>query len=116
LVDQESFILFDCRASAIGCGRWHGQQIVPEDWVDASLTERISVDSSRGYGYLWWTQQRASQRVWYAAGYGGQRIILVPSLSAVIVTNANYTGDADETNQRGAALWNLLDSYVLPGL
>ena len=39
-------------------GRWQGQQIVPEDWVNASLTEQVSVDASRGYGYLWWTQQR----------------------------------------------------------
>ena len=97
-------------------GRWQGQQIVPADWVDFSLTEHVSVDARRGYGYLWWTQHRASHRLWYAAGYGGQLIILVPSSSAVIVINANYTRDSDETGQRQATIWTLLDDYILPAL
>jgi CubicO group peptidase (beta-lactamase class C family) len=97
-------------------GRWQGQQVVPADWVESSLTEHVAVDSARGYGLLWWTQQRASSRIWYAAGYGGQLIILVPSRSAVIVTNANYTRDSIETGQRQAAIWGLLDNYILPAL
>ena len=95
-------------------GRWQGQQIVSADWVDASLTEHVTIDSGRGYGYLWWTQQRVSRRIWFASGYGGQLVILVPSSSVVIAINANYSRDTDETSQRQATIWSLLDNYILP--
>ena len=97
-------------------GRWQGQQLVPADWVDASLTEHLSVDASRGYGYLWWTQQRVSHRLWYAAGYGGQVIVLVPASAAVIVVNANYNRDTEETGRRQASVWRLLDGFILPAI
>ncbi|MDX1507955.1 MAG: serine hydrolase, partial [Woeseiaceae bacterium] len=97
-------------------GSWQGQQVVPADWVEQSLTQVISPGSGRGYGFLWWTQQRSGRRIWYAAGYGGQLIVLVPSESAIIITNANYVRDGAENNRRQAAIWNLLDSYILPAL
>jgi CubicO group peptidase (beta-lactamase class C family) len=97
-------------------GSWQGQQVVPANWVNASLTEYIARDASRGYGYLWWTEQRGSYRIWYAAGYGGQLIILVPAEAVVIVINANYTRDANETGQRQGTVWRLLDSYILPAI
>jgi CubicO group peptidase (beta-lactamase class C family) len=96
-------------------GQWQGQQVVPPDWVADSLTAQVSIDA-RGYGYLWWTRQRAGHRLWYAAGYGGQLIILVPDAQAVIVVNANYTRDSAETGQRQNIVWQLLDSYVLPAI
>lgn len=97
-------------------GRWQGQQVIPESWVNDSLTVHVSVDSARAYGYLWWTQQRASHRLWYAAGYGGQLIVLVPASAAVIIVNANYSRDTDETGRRQASIWRLLDNYILPAL
>ena len=43
---------------------------IAAEWVDASLTERVAIDS-RDYGFLWWTEQRVDHRIWYAAGYRG---------------------------------------------
>ena len=35
-------------------GRWHESQVIPEDWIDASLTPHIQVDGNLQYGYQWW--------------------------------------------------------------
>jgi len=50
----------------------------------------------RGYGYSWWTHtfSRNGERVdmFYAAGWGGQYIMVIPALNTVVVfTGGNYT-------------------------
>ena len=97
-------------------GLWHGQQVISADWVQRSLTAHASARNGIGYGYLWWTQQRASHRLWYAAGYGGQLIVLVPGRNSVIVVNANYTRDSDETGQRQNEIWSLVTDFILPAI
>ena len=97
-------------------GRWNGQRIISADWVRSSLTAHASARSGIDYGYLWWTQQRASHRLWYAAGYGGQLIILVPGRHTVIVVNANYTRDSGETGRQQNEIWSLITGYVLPAI
>lgn len=97
-------------------GLWNGQQVISAEWVDRSLTAHTSVRNGTDYGYLWWTQQRASHRLWYAAGYGGQLIILVPDSDVTIVINANYSRDTNETGQRQSSIWNLLTNFILPAI
>jgi len=97
-------------------GRWNGQPVVSPAWIDASLTARVGVDNSRDYGYLWWTRSVAGRRLWYAHGYGGQLIVLVPASDALIVVNANYSQDTNEVARNDSAIWNLLSQYLLPAL
>ena len=35
-------------------GRHHGKQIVPKDWIEASIEPHANVDADLGYGYHWW--------------------------------------------------------------
>ena len=35
-------------------GKWNGQQVVSEDWVEES-TSRITKITGMDYGYLWWS-------------------------------------------------------------
>jgi len=97
-------------------GIWNGQQVISADWVDRSLTSYASPRNGVGYGYLWWTQQRASHRIWFAAGYGGQLIIIVPAHEVTIVINADYTRDTNEVGQREAQIWSLLTDFILPAI
>lgn len=65
-------------------GRWEDKQIVAKDYVEASRREQV--ESARGgYGYLWWTVDLEGHQAFYAAGYGGQRIYVVPDLDLVTV-------------------------------
>jgi len=70
-------------------GRAGGKQVVPEAWVDASLVPRGRSDySDQLYGYGWWIRELAGRQVYYAWGYGGQFIFIVPDLEMVVVTTS----------------------------
>ena len=78
-------------------GRWQGRQLVPADWIEASLAPRLSTgfDGTR-YGYQWWTgtvRWQSRDLPWAAAfGNGGQRIFVVPGLDLCVVTTAGAYG------------------------
>jgi CubicO group peptidase (beta-lactamase class C family) len=78
-------------------GKWNGRQIVPEDWIDASLRPHADVGDGRQYGYQWWlgmTKALGTEKRWSAAfGNGGQRLFIVPSLDLVVVITAGVYDD-----------------------
>ncbi|SKA31015.1 CubicO group peptidase, beta-lactamase class C family [Enhydrobacter aerosaccus] len=78
-------------------GRWNGRQLVPKDWIDASITPWMKATSGFSYGYLWWLGTTRIERrdvPWIAAlGRGGQSIRIVPSLDLVVAVTAGYYQD-----------------------
>jgi CubicO group peptidase (beta-lactamase class C family) len=94
-------------------GIWRGERIVSEEWVEESTKGHASTPWADGYGYQWWlkTYRLGSTSVdsFYAAGWGGQRIIVFPSLEMVCVfTGGNYVGEepVDE----------IINRYILPAV
>ena len=78
-------------------GRVKGVQLVPEAWVDTSMIPRGRSDiSERQYGYGWWIRDIAGQPGFYAWGFGGQFIFVVPTLDLVVVS----TSSADVAEER----------------
>ena len=68
---------------------WEGRQIVPRGYVRTSTREQVeAAPYTEGYGYFWWTREVEGYRAFFAAGYDGQRIYVIPELDlvAVIVT------------------------------
>ena len=65
-------------------GRWDGKQIVPESWVQASTEQ----SNSAQYGFLWWMDTFEGRPIYFAQGFGGQHIVVVPHLDVVVVTTA----------------------------
>jgi hypothetical protein len=72
-------------------GAWDGEQIVPEPWVEASLT---SAATYAGYGYQWWLDGKVDpalpEDLFMANGHDGQFIYVIPSLGLVVVRNGRY--------------------------
>ena len=68
-------------------GRWGNEQILPEKWVEES-TMAHSQMGEKGYGYMWWTY---SEGTYAAAGYMGQRVLVIPKYQLVIV-NRVFSG------------------------
>ncbi len=98
-------------------GEFEGRQIISADWVDDSLqryseninfsgwipglTSRLGYFSDLGYGYQWWSAKAGEHYVYYAAGHGGNYVILLEELDMIIVTSAdrlygNFGADAWE--------------------
>lgn len=76
-------------------GVWNGRRILPEAWVEASWRPTFAQPAPNvGYGYLWWLRSHGpalAVRAFSAEGWGGQRIIVLPGLDAVVVfTGGNY--------------------------
>lgn len=69
-------------------GRWGDKQVVPAAWVKESTTPHSFAKRIRqGYGYMWWTLPADTwgPNAFYASGYGGQVIAVVPSKRLVVV-------------------------------
>jgi len=67
-------------------GRWEGRQIVPRRYVRTSTREQVeAAPYTEGYGYFWWTREVEGYRAFFAAGYDGQRIYVIPELDLVAV-------------------------------
>ena len=76
-------------------GRWDGRQVVPADYVRASTHPQSTPPPSApadGYGFQWWTTTDASHRSFFAHGFAGQLIQVIPDLDLVVV----LTSDADQ--------------------
>jgi CubicO group peptidase (beta-lactamase class C family) len=83
-------------------GRAGGRQVVPQSWVAASFVKRAESfrERDRFYGYGWWIRELAGRQAYYAWGYGGQYIVLVPDLDLVVVTTSSSTVGEDRRSHR----------------
>ena len=69
-------------------GKWGTRQIIPASWIRESTTAYSWAKRIRqGYGYMWWTlpEDTWGPHAFYASGYGGQIIAVVPSKRLVVV-------------------------------
>jgi CubicO group peptidase (beta-lactamase class C family) len=71
-------------------GRIGDRQLIPRLWVDKAddAVGRSRWGSDREYGYGFWIREFAGHRSFYAWGYGGQFIFVVPGLDLVVVTTS----------------------------
>jgi CubicO group peptidase (beta-lactamase class C family) len=96
-------------------GAIRGKQIIPAAWIDSSLVPRtVSPFNGYRYGYGWWSRQSGEVAVYFAWGYGGQYIFIVPSLDLVVVT----TSDAEARREWGHndAIHALVDELIIPAV
>ncbi|MGI9546526.1 MAG: serine hydrolase domain-containing protein [Flavobacteriaceae bacterium] len=101
-------------------GRWEEKQIVPESWVDKSsksykgnLQIKVPGENSwrHGYSYSWWTKsfEEAGINMFFAGGWGGQNIMVIPEANMVVVfTGGNYTKIPPPKK--------IMDKYIIPAL
>ena len=98
-------------------GQWHGAQIVPAAWIDASLTPRLATGfADTRYGYFLWTGTVAWQGralPWAAAfGNGSQRIYIVPDLDMTVVMTAGAYGDLQTVHRVDAFFREIVGTVV----
>jgi len=81
-------------------GEWDGEQIIDPGYAAAATTWQSAGDSTgawAGYGYQWWiTATGAGYPAYFALGYGGQHIFVVPALDLVVVAAIARRLDPEE--------------------
>jgi len=79
-------------------GSWNNKQLVSATWVRESTSLKSEVEPELGYGYFWWIKEFVwkgkSLESFFAWGYGGQYIFVVPELKLVVaMTGSHWTTD-----------------------
>jgi CubicO group peptidase (beta-lactamase class C family) len=94
-------------------GRWDDAQIVPADWVAASTTYQSAGDSTGGaaYGYQWWVTDSSGYAAYFALGFGGQYIYVVPALDLVVVVAKGFETPPPLTPPRGT-----IEGVIIPAV
>lgn len=99
---------------------WSGTtSVVPPDYVADAVSGHWSrlgsfgPVPSVGYGYLWWLD--LERRAYFAWGYGGQFIYVVPDLEMVVVATTRWQGVSEDIGSSalaGAMLSVIVDDVV----
>ncbi|HEX2945184.1 MAG TPA: serine hydrolase [Clostridia bacterium] len=91
-------------------GLWENKQIIPSEWVKASLTPYNDAwGSSYQYGYQWWIDKRVPS-AYFAVGAGDQIIYMVPELDLEVVTTTdNYMG-ANSFTMNNSVIYPIVDA------
>ena len=97
-------------------GQVDGRQVIPASWVEASLLPRAQSrrESDRYYGYGWWIRQLAGHQTYYAWGFGGQFIFIVPDLDLVIVTTSSSTVAEERYDHRRTVYYLVENEIIAP--
>ena len=95
-------------------GSWQGSQIVPTDWIAASLTPRTPAFEGVQYGYHWYlVPRRDGSPAVMGLGYGGQRLVAIPALDVVyVIFMGNYQQPFPVQLQRVFAVQNLIHASL----
>jgi CubicO group peptidase (beta-lactamase class C family) len=107
-------------------GKWQGRQIIPQDWIEKSLTPYSRTRPDGGYGYMWWLGKgrgfmppvKVEQPCFMASGYKGQKLWVLPFLKLVIVhrVDSDQTPYAVNSTALGRLLWLILDAAGASGI
>jgi CubicO group peptidase (beta-lactamase class C family) len=101
----------------LGKGTWNGQRILSPSWTAQATARHASLSTPDDYGLGFWRTtflyDRASYPAFYASGNGGQLIITIPSLEAVIVFTA---GNYNNRRTWGRLFDDYIPRYVIPSL
>jgi CubicO group peptidase (beta-lactamase class C family) len=105
-------------------GRLNDMEIVPSFWVELSLSPSTNMKhpnewgawKNYNYAYLWWLGQINEYDLFMGYGYGGQFVIVIPSLNLIIVSTAKYQIDAETSTVQEWAIFDIIAEYIIPSI
>jgi CubicO group peptidase (beta-lactamase class C family) len=79
-------------------GVFNGTRIVSKEWITKATTFKISTHGiepfAPDYGYFWWIGNTKNHSYFFANGYGGQFIVVVPDMELIVIATNNWKGVA----------------------
>jgi CubicO group peptidase (beta-lactamase class C family) len=71
-------------------GAWNGEQLISREWIAKAISPSVP---NPNYGYMWWLNKKGEEHweglpehLYYAAGFGGNYIVIDPERDLVLVT------------------------------
>jgi CubicO group peptidase (beta-lactamase class C family) len=95
-------------------GRFGSRRLLAESFVAAAASPHSPGGPPEDvpYGYLWWITEDRGRRSFFAGGYGGQYVTVIPELGVVVVT----TGDAAVLTRTSGNPRRLVSDVIIPAL
>ena len=94
-------------------GIWKGRRIIPATAVTRAATRTWRVDRQFSYTTGWWLRRLSGHDMYFAWGWGGQFVYVIPDLDIVVVTTEN-TADGHRNVEIDSG--RLLERYVIPSV
>jgi CubicO group peptidase (beta-lactamase class C family) len=97
-------------------GTYQGKRIVSEQWLqDSFRTYTRSNFNPYDYGYMWWNKPVGDYKVYFAWGFGGQYLFMIPELDAVVVLTGSLR-NANQSRSYKEPVFSLLRQEIIPFL
>jgi CubicO group peptidase (beta-lactamase class C family) len=95
-------------------GRYQDRQVVSEQWVAESQMAHAQSrrESDRFYGYGWWVREMAGHPAYYAWGFGGQYIFIVPDLDLVVVSTSS-SDLAEDRREHRLTMYDIIERMII---
>ncbi|WP_109436858.1 serine hydrolase [Aquimarina sp. AU119] len=81
-------------------GQWNGKELISKQWIDEAIQPS---KANPNYGFMWWLNQKGArhweglpEHLYYAAGFGGNFIVIDKKQNLVIVTRWLEPSQIDE--------------------
>ena len=89
-----------------------GEHIVSEEWIVESTQKHSNggPPSGEAYGYLWWVTEIKDYSAYFAMGYGGQFIYVLPELDVVAVVTSDIMQGHHEENRA------IVAKHIIPAI
>ena len=119
-------------------GRWMGRSLLPDNWITSYvqavspsfLKEPILIKEQFVPGFHWWVNQPSHHRrvykpralmsapedSYFAIGYGGQFLFIIPSMNVIFVRTGHFSEKYLDVNAMLGMALNIIDgnSYDMP--
>jgi len=102
-------------------GRYKGSQVVPESWITAMTTTHITTNNDipygPEYGYQIWINSTGAQKYYFAMGWGGQFIVIVPDQELVVTASCSTANlDWQKASEHWSSIINIIVNKVFPAV
>lgn len=102
-------------------GRYHGVQVVPESWVSAMTKTHITTNNDvpygPEYGYQIWINSSVVHKYYFAMGWGGQFIFIVPDQNLVVTASCRTDGlNWQQAGEHWTGIINIIVNDVFPAI
>jgi CubicO group peptidase (beta-lactamase class C family) len=100
-------------------GVYGGVRVVSEEWIAKATGRKIwtnnAVPFGPGYGYFWWTGTAHAHDYFFANGWGGQFILVVPDLNLVVVATNIWSNVPTATaNAQWYSTLDIIINQIIP--